>query len=71
VCEGGVTGGKRKVPSRTCGPREIFSVAARSTFFLGGILVVGEGYGVGCKEGVRWDLIISENAVVGAKIWAR
>lgn len=27
-------------PSRTWGPSEMFSVAARSTFFLGGILMV-------------------------------
>ena len=26
------------LPSRTWGPREMFSVAARSTFFLGGML---------------------------------
>ena len=26
------------LPSRTWGPRDIFSVAARSTFFLGGML---------------------------------
>ena len=26
------------LPSRTCGPSEIFSCAGRSTFFLGGIL---------------------------------
>ena len=31
---------ERCSPSLTWGPREMFSVAARSTFFLGGILFV-------------------------------
>ena len=32
---------KTNSPSRTCGPREMFSVAARSTFFFGGIMESG------------------------------
>lgn len=32
-------GDGKAVPSRTWGPREMFSVAARSTFFLGGMVV--------------------------------
>lgn len=56
------------LPSLTCGPREMFSVAARSTFFFGGILVAWRCDGL-IEAGV---LVINQSIKKfnGHKTWA-
>lgn len=62
------------LPSRTWGPRETFSVAARSTFFLGGILIGVDDGLAGTTEGDAREIRLNFDDIALVRVgrgWAR